>query len=54
MHITLTVNYDDGAEYELDTESDDFAGVQAAVEAQIANIGRPNYSSLVIVLVPKN
>lgn len=53
MDITLTVNYDDGDEYEIETQSADLASLPAAVEAEIENIGRADYSSLVIVLVPK-
>jgi hypothetical protein len=53
MHITLTVNYANGDEFEIEAHSEDLASVPAAVEAEIARIRRPTYTSLVIVLVPK-
>lgn len=54
MRITLTINYPNGDEYEVDAECSGLAGVPDVVQAEIDKIiHQEAYSSLVIVVVPK-
>lgn len=53
MHLTITVNFSDGYETELESKATDLADISSAVAHVLLEHKLVTYSSLVIVAVPE-